>query len=507
MAEAAKMKEIVQYKSTDVSVYRHKDDGTKAGGSGSAGDSNDVWCDDVCGLEVDLANDLIGVIVEQEKPLTICLDGQWGTGKTFFLTRLVETFRRQGGTALYYNAWADDFLDDPLISIVAQFGDENIPNRIFDAVKKAAKPILAEMGWNLTKRFAGQIVGQIVKNKIGVDVSALSIGDADAIAGHDALDTYKEMDKARSELKTVISELAEKNWQEHHNPLLFVIDEIDRCRPTFAVEVLERVKHLFSVDHMVFVFGADKIQLMESIRSVYGNINAQDYLNRLFDLDLHLPKVPCDAFVDRLWSCLQYERIMPSVSWKDFLDIFRELVQTSGLSLRQIEHCVRLLPFIKNQIARQRGQLDSFCLPLLAGGVILKVVDGRMYQDLLQAKLPICRMMNALFKDSGRGWGLPHSEEIARILYGAFYEFEDQKHSILTLARNLSTRGRIGVNDLEIENAEGELPVFMSSWSDDEIKKFYKDVSGFLVHKDKVNLGVKSPDLTLQVLQYALMLA
>ena len=65
----------------------------------------------------------------------------------------------------------------------------------------------------------------------------------------------------------------------------------------------------------------------------------------------------------------------------------------------------------------------------------------------------------------------------------------------------------MGLGDIAIKNAKGELPAFMGEWPDDSIKKFYHDVQGLLVHKDKVELGIKNPSLTLNALRCALMLA
>lgn len=500
MAEVTKLKEVVQYKSEDVSVYVHKDIG-----AATEGEAVDVWSADVSGLEADLAKDLMGMIVEQERPLTVCLNGKWGTGKTFFLTRLVETYKNDGGTALYYNAWQDDFLDDPLVSIISQLDCTNISSAAFAAVKKVARPLLAGVGWGIAKK----IVSQVAKNKLGIDIADLSIADADAIAGRDALDDYKALNASRAELREAISDLAMANWKDHHYPLLFVIDELDRCRPTFAIEVLERIKHIFSVDHLVFVIGADKLQLSESIRSVYGNIDVQDYLNRFFDLELHLAEVSREAFVDRLWAYLDYEKIMPSKvpgCWQCFLAIFKDLIWTSQLSLRQVEHCIRLLPFINGQLKRQRSHLDTICLPLLAAGIILKVVDNGLFGNFLHGRLPIHEVLNALFKERGEGWRTEYSESVVRILYGAFYMQENHRHDIRTLVHSLSTRGRIGVGDLAAQNAKGELPAVMESWTEDAIKKFYHDVGELLVHKDRFALGVKDPTLTLHVLHYALML-
>lgn len=508
MSEETNMTEIVQFKAEDASVYERKN--SEALAKNNAVNMKDIWSDDVSEFESDLAQDLLRIIVEQEKPLTICLNGKWGTGKTFFLTRLVETYKESGGTALYYNAWQDDFLDDPLVSIIAQLGKMSIAEKAFDNVKAVAKPLLAGMGWGLVWGLTKKVAGQVVKNKLGLDVSDLSITDADAINGRDALDVYMEMDASRTELRKAISNFARKTWEARRKPLLFVIDELDRCRPTFAIEVLERVKHLFSVDHLVFIMGTDKSQLSESIRSVYGTIDVQDYLNRFFDLELHLSEVPCNVFVDRLWERIGYERLVPSKSsqiWKEFLEMFKDIAYTSRLSLRQVEQCVRLLPFVWSQLNRQKTDLEMCCQPLLAAGLILKVVDNELFHDFLRCDAPIHRILNVLFKGRGNSWESKHSELFVRILYGVFHEFEGHKHDIHELVYALTSRGRVGLGDIAIKNAKGELPAFMGEWPEDSIKKFYHDVQGLLIHKDKVELGIKNPSLTLNVLRCALMLA
>ena len=68
--------------------------------------------------------------------------------------------------------------------------------------------------------------------------------------------------------------------EETRQPLVFVIDELDRCRPTFSIELLERVKHIFDVPGMVFVFGVNRNELCSSIKSIYGEIDADVYLRR-----------------------------------------------------------------------------------------------------------------------------------------------------------------------------------------------------------------------------------
>lgn len=67
---------------------------------------------------------------------------------------------------------------------------------------------------------------------------------------------------------------------------MFFIDELDRCRPTFAIELLERIKHLFDIQNIVFVLSIDKEQLEASTAAAYGSaINAPEYLRRFIDLE------------------------------------------------------------------------------------------------------------------------------------------------------------------------------------------------------------------------------
>ena len=89
-------------------------------------------------------------------------------------------------------------------------------------------------------------------------------------------------------------------------PIIFIIDELDRCRPSYAVELLEQVKHFFSVSGIVFVLSIDKVQLGHAVRGVYGNdrINADEYLRRFIDIEYSIPvpdKNYFEIFLRLLW--------------------------------------------------------------------------------------------------------------------------------------------------------------------------------------------------------------
>ena len=85
--------------------------------------------------------------------------------------------------------------------------------------------------------------------------------------------------------------------QERGNRLLIIVDELDRCKPSFAVALLERMKHYFSNEHVTFLFALNESALCHTINKTYGEqYDSTRYLDRFFDLTTTLPPVNIDAF-------------------------------------------------------------------------------------------------------------------------------------------------------------------------------------------------------------------
>ena len=116
------------------------------------------------------------------------------------------------------------------------------------------------------------------------------------------LNEYQEAKKAVREFKEALLELSNQLSESIPNhPLVFAIDELDRCRPSYAVELLEVAKHLFSVNNVVFVLVINQLELAQSVKALYGQTcDAEGYLQRFFDLDFRLPDPDRSRFVDAL---------------------------------------------------------------------------------------------------------------------------------------------------------------------------------------------------------------
>ena len=95
--------------------------------------------------------------------------------------------------------------------------------------------------------------------------------------------------KKRTTLRDDIREFLHNLIPENGNRLVIFVDELDRCRPDFAVKLLERIKHYFTDEQITFVFSVNIEELVKTIQCFYGEkFDANRYLGRFFDMVIKL---------------------------------------------------------------------------------------------------------------------------------------------------------------------------------------------------------------------------
>ena len=174
------------------------------------------------------------------------------------------------------------------------------------------------------------------------------------------------------------------------HPLIVLVDELDRCKPTYAVELLETAKHIFSTDHIVFVLCLDREQLSHSVKAVYGSqFNSDGYLRRFFDIDFRLPKPSRIDFItehmhalgipevlDKMNSRAQYRSITgEAYSDQDIATI----LDLSPLSLRDLQQTLTRL----NLLLRMFSDRQRFVVETKTVLLILRMIDSTLYRRLV----------------------------------------------------------------------------------------------------------------------------
>ena len=331
------------------------------------------WAEDALGRGK-VANALTNIVSGHKDPLVISLDGYWGTGKTFLLKRWQVELHNQGFKSIYFNAWEDDFCDDPLVAIIGQLSNaftDNKFKKVVEKIKESAGPLL-------------------MKGALGVIGTATGIAiSEDFLKKHTdlALKKYLSQIKQKQELKNNLQKMSDEVMENTKQPLVFIIDELDRCRPTFAIELLERVKHIFDIPGMIFVFGINQKELCSSIKSVYGKIDSGVYLRRFFDLNFSLPdpnaKDFCEYLIDKKYRLKRaIENNVDNEKFHYFSRYIPLFYNQLGLSLRDLDYCIRSIFFIAKNI-----RANYYMYPYLIGALIaLRLENPSLYQKFIKGK-------------------------------------------------------------------------------------------------------------------------
>ncbi len=329
------------------------------------------WTDDALDRQK-IADRLTKVIEDQKAPFVISLDGRWGTGKTFLLKRWQQDLVNSRYQAIYFNAWEDDFCEDPLLAIIGQLTEHFQEGKL--------KAMAARIGEVALPILTGRLLGVSLKRE---DLSR-----------KDLLADYRTQLRTKREIRERLTDLAALVRRESDQPLVFIIDELDRCRPTFAIELLERVKHLFDVPNIVFVFGINRGELVKSLESIYGEIDAGMYLRRFFDMELILPDADPVKFCAHLVKAYCLDSFFSELSksqgsrfhdeeFNTLSDVLPIALGHMGLSLRDMDYCLRLVALMGKGLQKGHTTFPE----VLALLVAVKISNPGLYQRFVQGKV------------------------------------------------------------------------------------------------------------------------
>ncbi len=275
---------------------------------------NEGFGDDDLLERASFGKSLSNFVEKVEDPLVIAIDGEWGQGKSFFLKRWVgaHTLQNNGkATMVYFDAFAHDYLDDPLIALVGVVTD-----RITELSQKAKSVSEKVQGtWKSVQRAAIKLAKPLTKIGISAVGAGLSVAtgglsdtakkvadeiiDSASKEGQELLDQYWKSEdgkrNAMKEFRDMLKDFVEANrvgnkQGKETNSLIIVIDELDRCRPDYALSVLEIIKHLFNVKGVQFILGVNLEALGHSVSKRYGEkIDSERYLRRFVNIIFELP--------------------------------------------------------------------------------------------------------------------------------------------------------------------------------------------------------------------------
>ena len=345
-----------------------------------------------------LENDLLGrkepvevltnLLRSIDGPCVLAVDGAWGAGKTTFLRILSQYLRNRDFGVIEFSAWETDFADDPFLALSQELNEglracaTGSLQRKLDEVKEATKEVLRRA-----------LPGTIRVLTAGIlDVSPLmekEAGQALASYAQGRFDNYLEARKSLQAFKVSLGQVATELATTNNDlPLVVVIDELDRCRPSYAVELLETAKHLFTVDHVVFVLALNRAELAHSVRAVYGaGFDAQGYLRRFIDIDFRLPEPKRRPFIEASLEATgihdYFQKKSEHDNYETVSDWLTVFFEAFGIGLRSIAQAIHHLGLVFASLRNDRRSLAVAATLAL----ILRTLDRDRYRRFTRGAL------------------------------------------------------------------------------------------------------------------------
>lgn len=324
---------------------------------------------------------------------SIAIDNDWGTGKTFFVKQvkiILDAYNEHSydyelsnleriknvidiknidlHLAVYYNAWENDNQKSPLLSLIYE-------------IIKVAKIDTNKTDISINKeKIIKDGLSAIVKHFSGIDIKELL-----KCVETEAKDIFKEI-KGQKSTKEQVDNILNNLLLEHGERLVIFIDELDRCRPTFAVELLEQIKHYFDNDKITFVFSTNIKQLQYTIKKYYGEaFEAKRYLDKFFDLTISLNEI----------NVIEYFNFVNENSRGDMYDyVCKEIVKEYNFTLRDVIKFVQINKICIENLRKTKNEylyfdeiiiryILTYVLPIVIG---LKIKRYDQYEDFITGK-------------------------------------------------------------------------------------------------------------------------
>lgn len=289
-------------------------------------------------------NAFMGSLNSIDKNACISVDANWGAGKTVFMKQIeylnycpLEAFNAPGlensilsdfqskYIVFYYNAWENDYHDDPLQSLLF-----SLINRLYTDKKRKSKVK------SLTTAVVGSIAKEAVKSFTKGIVDLEKIIDATTV--NDLVGSITTANERKKAISDIIGEIVPDGMK-----LLFVVDELDRCNPEFAMRLIEIIKHYYNEDNIVFVVSTNKRELINTVKKYYGNgFDGYGYLDKLYDLTVELPEIDVDKYFHNVLK-------VPNNSY--FINISPVLIaKYLNMTMREVNRYNSIFSLIKGRL-------------------------------------------------------------------------------------------------------------------------------------------------------------
>lgn len=346
----------------------------------------------------------VNCLSDESSSCSFAIDGGWGTGKSYVLDMFEEQLDeiQSEETAdnkflvFHYNCWKYDYYDEPAIAIVASMIDK-IESE--EAIGSAESDKFIRAGWNIAKDQILKIAGEFTKNKIGINLVELTKDLEGRVENGEieknSFDKLFAFRKTLESTRKYLKELAE------YKSIVFVVDELDRCLPMYAIKVMERLHHIFEgIENITVIMAIDSRQMHYSIKQIFGEgTDVDNYLKKFIDFTFVLDKGKVSQTVMEKYQ--EYFGVFSEKSEEDRNDLIK-LYQNvyRGVDIRTKEKLINRARLVHHIVCKeQKRDVALLCFELLWIFLNNRKQQHIMRDLIMNSEYTYSRVMELLGRD------------------------------------------------------------------------------------------------------------
>ena len=399
----------------------------------------------------------------------LIIDGKWGTGKTEFcfkLKNLIEANNTNDYKVGYVNAFQADHANEPLLTLIAEvagfYGEDDDKRKSF--IKNAIPYLRLVSGISIKAiaslafgKYAADMSDDLQKGMEAIEEGSDSFIDQSL---ESMIKDQVEAEKNLSTLKEALKDIASIN------PVILLIDELDRCRPDFAVMMLETIKHVFDVENVQIILITNAEQLKATIKHSYGSeTNSHDYLYKFFKYQINLPTSTKDTEgrsvennVTYFKATVQASKVIPQ-DFKDnqFIYEIPTFLDVGKLSLRNIEQivrCIETLIIFEDKEQSKSRTVEQILMTFLS---FVYMIDKKLLDEIANKKITQTISINFI-----------NSSEVILPISQRIFGDMDASHLLVIILNKYLDESYLNLPDpndwIKYENAGKQLYSFLSKY-------------------------------------------